>query len=294
MKIAIAAATGNIGSRVAKQISSAGVIPILLGQSLDRLNQLEINDSISRITDLSDPEQVIQATKDADALLWLVPPVMTVPSLREWYNKVTTAGIAAVGQNKIKRVVLISSLGAGTADELGTVSYAGDMEIAFDQLNTNVLTLRPGYFMENIMMQAESIKSGNEFSFTYKAGHDIPWISTDDIGDTAAKFLLDSTWAGRWKLNLMGPENLNCREAALRISGILGEKISYRQKSMLEASGELEMFGANNTVSKELSDLFKALGDPFGVYSTPRTHEAITATSFDQFIRTKLAPFFLK
>ncbi|MET4142517.1 NAD(P)H-binding protein [Pedobacter sp. UYP1] len=292
MKIAIAAATGNIGSRVAVQISSGGGTPILLGQRLDRLNQLEINNSISRVVDLSHPEQMIQATKDADALLWLVPPVLTVPSLKEWYHKVTMAGIAAVREHKIKRVVLISSLGAGAADDLGTVSYAGDMEIAFDKLNTNVLALRPGYFMENILMQAESIKSGNEFAFTYEADHDIPWISTDDIGDTAAKFLLDNTWAGRWKLNLMGPENLNAEEVALRLSRLLGKKITYRQKSILNASAELESFGANVTVSKELSALFKALGDPSGVYSTPRTHEAFTPTSFDQFISTKLAPFF--
>lgn len=290
MKIAIAAATGNIGSRVAKQISSGGGIPILLGQSLDRLNQLEIGNCISRVTDLSDPGQVIHSTKDVEALFWLVPPVITVPSLKEWYDKVTTAGVAAVRQNKIKRVVLISSLGAGAADDLGTVSYAGHMEVAFDQLNTNVLALRPGYFMENILMQAESIKSGNEFSFTYEADHDIPWVSTDDIGDTAAKFLLDNTWAGHWKLNLMGPEHINSEDAALKMTRVLGKKISYRQKSILEASSELEIFGANTVVSKELSDLFKALGEPYGAYSTPRTHEAFTPTSFEQFISTKLTP----
>lgn len=290
MKIAIAGATGNIGSRVAKQISLKGGIPVLLGQNLERLNQMNILNSITRVTDLSDTEQVTASTQDVDALFWMVPPVLTVPSLKEWYTQVTAAGIAAVQQHKIERVVLISSLGAGAGEHLGTVSYAGDMEKAFDLLNANVLALRPGYFMENMLTQAQRIKFGNEFSFTYDIEHDLPWISTDDIGDTAAKYLLNSKWAGHWKLNLMGPENITSQDVALKISRVLDLQVKYKQQTIAEASNELAGFGANAVVCKELAELFIALGDADGAYATPRTAEAFTPTTLEEFVKRKLVP----
>jgi len=290
MKISIAAATGNIGSRVARQVALQGVTPVLLGQNLNRLNELNIDCAIPVVANINNTEQVISATEGSDALLWLVPPVPTTPSLYEWYQQIISAGIAAVDQNRIKRVVLISSLGASTAPHLGTISYCGNMEVAFDQLDTNVLALRPGYFMENFLQQAQSIKEKGEFSFTYDSEHDIPFISTDDIGDVAVKYLLDETWAGHWKLNLMGPENITLNEAASRLASLIGRPISYVQQSTQEIKAQFQSWGITEAVQQELVDLFHALGDPNGAYATPRTPEASTATTFEQFMKRKLLP----
>ena len=119
MKIAIAPAAGNIGSRTAQQIAEAGVNIILLGRNTDKLDALEINSAISIETDLSDADSVIKATAGADALLWLVPPTANYSSLKDWYEKITVAGVAAVKANRIKKVVAVSSVGAGSSDNLG-------------------------------------------------------------------------------------------------------------------------------------------------------------------------------
>lgn len=290
MKIAIAAATGNIGSHAAQLVSQQGGSPVLLGRNLANLDQLQIPGAISRQVDLSHPEQVVQATKGAEALLWLVPPVLDVPTLQDWYQRVIKAGITAVQENKIKRVVLISSLGAGAADNQGTVTYTGQMERAFDQLDANVLTLRPGYFMENFLLQVPALQADQAFSFPYDPTHDIPFISTDDIGHAAARYLMDPTWSGHWKLNLMGPENITLTEAATRLSELAGKQIRYQQVSVNEATRHLSRWGANTRVQQELAELFRALGDNNGPYATPRTPEAHTPTTFDQFIYKKLRP----
>jgi len=59
--------------------------------------------------------------------------------------------------------------------------------------------------------------------------HDIPWISTDDIGDEAAKYLLDDDWAGQWTCNLMGPENLTLLETTAILSQVLDLPLEYVQ-----------------------------------------------------------------
>lgn len=290
IKIAIAAAAGNIGSRAARQVALLGGTPLLLGRNIENLDKLNISGAVSIQTDISDTKQVVEATQGAEALLWLVPPLISVPNLKDWYKQVTTAGMAAVQENGIKRVVLISSLGAGARDNQGTVTYAGQMETEFDKLPANVLALRPGYFMENFLLQAQIIKAENTFSFTYHPEHDIPFISTDDIGNTAAKYLIDATWSGHWKLNLMGPKNISLNDAAAYISRLLDKQVLYKQVSVKEAAGQFANWGASSMVQQEFADLFLALGDTDGPYATPHTPEAYTPTSFDHFIKTKLLP----
>jgi uncharacterized protein YbjT (DUF2867 family) len=290
MKIAIAAAAGNIGSRTAKKIAESGVNTILLGRDAGKLNALEINGAISVTADLSDAESVTKATAGADALLWLVPPTANYPSLKSWYEEITNAGVAAIKANDIKKVVLISSVGAGSRDDLGTVTYAGRMEEALSRLEIDFVALRPGYFMENFLLQTDLLKTDGYFSFTYAPDHDIPFISTDDIGDVTAGYLLDNSWAGKWSRNLMGPENITLAQAAETLSEVLGKPIAYRQNSIEQARQELANFGLNPTVQNELIELFESLGDPNGIYATARTYEAVTTTTFKQFVENKLLP----
>ncbi|KQR91062.1 hypothetical protein ASG01_14325 [Chryseobacterium sp. Leaf180] len=289
-KIAIAAATGNIGKRVAEKITAGKTTAVLLGQNLEKLKSLKLKNSVPVVADISSPEQMIAATRDVDALFLLVPPVANTESLKEWYQKVTEAGVAAVKENKIKKVVLISSLGATTAPNLGTVSYCASMEVAFDQLQASVLALRPGYFMENFLLQAEEIKTKGKFSFPYSEDHDIPFISTDDIGDAAARYLLDETWAGKWKLNLMGPENITPKEIAARLTASLNKPIRYEKQSAGNLREMFNSWGIVGTKQQELTELYAALGDPDGAYATPRTPEAKTPTTFEEFVAKKLLP----
>ena len=292
MKIAIAAATGNIGSRTAQQISKAGAATILLGRDLGKLDALEISGSVGIITDLSDADSVIKATAGADALLWLVPPTSNYPSLKGWYEQITNVGVAAIKANRINKVVAVSSIGAGSKNNLGTVTYAGQMEEAFSRLDINFVALRPGYFMENLLMQTDSIKTDGYFTFTYAPDHDIPFISTDDIGDIAAQYLLDDSWAGKWSRNLMGPENITLTQAAEILSEVLGKPVVYRQSSLEEARQNLANAGLPPTVQNELIELFESLGDPDGIYATARTYEAVTPTAFKEFAENKLLPNF--
>lgn len=288
MKIAIAAAGGNVGSRIAQQLQNTpGIELILLGKNKTSLEKLKIHHAKIEITDISNIQEVTKATQNVDALFWMAPPAQDVSSLADWYRNVTDAGISAVKNNNIKRVLLLSSLGAGSKDHLGTVTYAGKMEEAFDKLSTNVLALRPGYFMENLLLQQTDLLNKGILSFTYAANHSIPFISTDDIGDAAAHYLRDETWSGKWKLNLMGPENITPLEMAYRLSAILHKKISYHKLSKHQAAQNLDNWKVSTVVKEELLELFAALGDPKGVYSTPRTFEAYTPTTLEDFIQRK-------
>lgn len=288
MKIVIAAASGNIGRRTADKIIQAGVETILLARHPEKLADLVDRGATVKSIGSDDAQGLIEATQNADALFWLTPPKLDTPSLYDWYIQTAMAGANAVRENGIKRVVNISSIGAGSASNLGTVSFSGNVESIFNQTTANVLHLRPGYFMENFLAQVEFIQGDRTVYFPYANDHDIPWISTDDIGDEAARYLLDDSWAGKWTRNLMGPENLTLLETTAILSQLLSRPIEYVQVTVESMQQRLGLMGATPDVQRELGNLFCALGDPDGIYATARTPEAVTPTTFEQFAKKKL------
>jgi uncharacterized protein YbjT (DUF2867 family) len=290
MKIVIAAASGNIGRRTAEKVIQAGAETILLSRHPEKLAAKVAQGATVKPIGSDDPIGLIEATQNADALFWLTPPKLDTPSLYDWYIQTAMAAAKAVRENGIDRVVNISTIGAGAASNLGTVSFSGNVESIFNQTTANVLHLRPGYFMENFLDQVESIRRDRTVYFPYASDHDIPWISTDDIGDEAAKYLLDDRWAGQWTRNLMGPENLTLFETTAVLSQVLDRTIEYVQVTIESIQQRLALMGATPNVQRELGDLFRALGDPDGIYATARTPEAVTPTTFEQFAKNKLLP----
>lgn len=200
--------------------------------------------------------------------------------------------MAAVEQHQVRRVVLISSLGATTVPGHGTVTYTGTMEEAFDQLpaTTSVLALWLGYFLENLLLQVPRLQASGKFVFPFDPAPAIPFVSTNDIGDAAARYLVSTQWAGHWKLNLMGPENLTLPAMAQRLTALLGRPIRYQRDHLADSVRQFATLGANPIMQQEMADLLTTLGDSRGPYATPRTPEATTPTTLEQFARAKLLP----
>jgi uncharacterized protein YbjT (DUF2867 family) len=232
MKIVVAAASGKIGRRVAERIAQAGVETVLLTRNPEKLADFVAQGVTIAPVSSDDFQGLIEVTQQADALFWLTPPKLNSLSLSTWYFQTAIAGAKAVYENEIKRIVNISSIGAGAKPNLGTISFSGNVELIFNQTGANVVHLRPGYFMENFLEQIEAIRDNHTIHFPYASDHDIPWISTDDIADVAANYLLDDQWAGQWTRNLMGSENLTLPETAAILSQVLNCSIQYVQVSI--------------------------------------------------------------
>ncbi|GGH71179.1 uncharacterized protein YbjT (DUF2867 family) [Filimonas zeae] len=287
MKIAIGAATGNIGSKVATLLAQQGHETILLGRSAEKLQALAIPNAVIATADIADATAITAATQNVDALFWLVPPGTTAQSFQTWYQDIAAAGAAAVTANYIPRVVTVSCIGAGAAPDLGTVTYAAYLEEAFNNTSASVVHLRPGYFMDNFLLQQAAIEQGY-FTFPYAPDHDIPFISSEDIAAVAAGYLADNNWSGKWTRNLMGPANITPEQAAGIFTEALGKPVVYQRQSNEELQNQLQAFGLNKVMTHEIMHLYAALGDTDGVYATPRTAEAYTPTTLRQFIQNRL------
>jgi len=98
------------------------------------------------------------------------------------------AGAKAARENGIKELSTFPAL-VQVQNPTWVQSHCGNVESIFNQTAANnVLHLRPGYHGE-FSEQVEAIQRRRTLYFP-ASNHDIPWISTDDIGDEAAKYLL--------------------------------------------------------------------------------------------------------
>ena len=140
------------------------------------------------------------------------------------------------------------------------------------------------------LAQVEAIGRDRVVRFPYPSDHDLPWISTEDIGDVAAQYLLNRHWAGQWTRNLMGSENLTLPETVAILSQVLGYAVEYNRVNIESLQQQFATMGATEEVQREMGDLFRALGDPDGIYATARTPDATTPTTFEQFVKHKLLP----
>lgn len=294
MRIVIGAAAGNIGRRVAELVLQAGSEAVLLVRNPASLPTSLATHPRARVVtlDLADEAAVVSATQGADSLFWLVPPPpLSMPDWAPWYQTIGAAGAAAVRTNQISHAVLVSSLGAGMAPGLGTVSYVGEVEQQLNATGAHVVALRPGYFMENLLTQVATIRTEGIITYPYAEDHDIPFISVADIAAVAAHYLLHLQWAGQWTRNLMGPANLTLPECARLIAQVWGQPVRYQRQSAADLQQSLVSWGLPFPAQQQMTALLHALGDPNGAYATPRTAEAYTPTDFAAFITGQLLPF---
>jgi uncharacterized protein YbjT (DUF2867 family) len=286
MKVAVAAAAGNIGAAVVDRLVEQGhEVTAMVRKPESQPSRPGVHHA--RVV-LPGADDVEAACRGVDALLWVTPPDLSVQSLQTWYRDCAAAACQAVERNGIDRVVHVSAVGAGSGEGLGTVTFTGNTEQALNRVASNVVHLRPGYFMENLLLQAGGIVDDGIVRLPYAADHDIPWIAVGDIADAAVRYLTDGHWAGQWERNLLGPANLDGLQLARVLSHALGRPVRYEQVPLSVQRSQLESFGLAPVVIDELMELFVCLGDPAGVYAAPRTREAVTRTTVDEFARRLL------
>lgn len=286
MKIAVVAANGNIGARVVEELAKAGHEVVAMVREPSASDRPNIQASRVNLPSAFD---AIEATRGVDALFWITPPNVQVHSFEHWYASCAEAANKAIRANDIKRIVHVSALGAGHRRHLGTVTFAGDVEQRLNEVAPNIVHLRPGYFMQNLLQQARTASGEGVLRLPFAKDHDIPWISASDIAATAVRYLIDASWAGQWTRNLMGPRNLKARELTNALSEAIGKPLHYEALALSDQRAILEGFGLHGLVLDELMELFAALADPDGVYATARTHEASTPTSIEDFARSEFA-----
>lgn len=288
MSIAITAPTGNIGSRLVHLLLEAGADLTLLLRNPDKLDPAVRNRVRAHSGDSQDPGFVQQATRGAEALFWLTPNDPTDSDLRAWYDRMGQSVASAVKTNGIPYVVHVSSAGA-QLPAAGPVSGLGQVERHLNTTPANVVHLRPGYFMENFLMQLDALRHQN--SIFQPAPGDVPFplIATRDIAGAATRLLQSRDWNGKSIHGLHGPADLTFHEAARTLSEATGRSIQYVSLSPDQGRQALSGMGLGPAFVQGYLDMLTSLAQP-GAVAEPRTPDTTTPTTLYQWAGEVLKP----
>jgi len=294
MNIAVTTPTGHIGSRVAEILLDWSEKPVLLVRDPAKVQQFASRGAEVKIGSLEDASFVTEATRGVDAILWLTPPDMRTSDPSGFQKRVAAAGASAIRENRIRRVVNISSVGAHLASGAGPVSGLHDVEELLDSAAANVVHLRCGFFFENFLFQLDNIRRDSAVYMTMSGTTRLPMIATRDIADVAAGLLLDSRWRGKIIRGLHGPADLSLFEAVGQISEGLGQQVCYKRVPDDAMRKEMTSMGVSPQVADWLLEMYRAADSGTLKKAEPRTPETTTPTTLIEFGREVILPSVLQ
>lgn len=289
MRIVVNTPNGNIGRSLALQLLEKGAKVVGIARSPGKLADLVARglEVIEGSTD--DPAVLARAFAGADAVFWLTPPAFR-PDFREWTRATARAGADAVKAQGVKRVVVLSSIGAQTGPGSGPVGVLLDIEQAFNAAAPDVTVLRPGYFMENILQSVGTIAQAGSIFMPIPADKKFPMVATADIAAKGAEVLLDSKWKGHRIVGVHGPTDLTYREVASLLTEALGKPVSYVEVSVDQARQGMVGAGLPDFVADMYAEMYSAILAGRMDAAEPRSAETTTPTALLTFARETIRP----
>lgn len=131
-------------------------------------------------------------------------------SLRDF----TLPACEAFRRHGVSRVVGVSALGRGVAENAGFVSASLAMDDLIAGTGVHYRALALPSFMDNIVRQAEVIKRPGRFFGPISEDRALPTCATRDIAAVAAGLLFDRSWSGVDSVAVLGPEDLSFNDMA--------------------------------------------------------------------------------
>lgn len=289
MTIVVATPTGNIGSRLTRQLFDAGEDLTLIVRHPEKLPDDIRAKARLETGDLTDADFVRRATEGADALFWLTVVPFTSQDPRGVAGHSASVAAGAVRANSIPYVVNLSSFGAHHTSGYGPVSNMQQVEAALNETKANVLHLRPGSFMENFLNSVPTIASAGSIFMPFPGDIALPTIATRDIGDAAADALRELSWTGTQVRGLHGPADISGNEAAAIFSDVLGRPVQYVQASPEQTRSAFLGMGASSAMADAYVEMYTGFAsDPRS--AEPRTPETTTPTTLAEWARQTLKP----
>ncbi|HEY4765573.1 MAG TPA: NAD(P)H-binding protein [Candidatus Acidoferrales bacterium] len=281
-------ASGNTGSISADFLLTRGSKVRVVGRDAGRLRRFVRQGAEAFTADLSDAAALRKALSGAHAAYLMLPPI----SSRQEQEQQSDAIAKAAKESGLRYAVHLSSYGAQVPAGTGPVTGLHSAEQKLNAISDlNVLHLRPGYFMENNLAAIDMIRGMGIFGHALLPDLKLPMIATRDIGDYAARRLLDLDFSGKQTFELLGQRDLSIAEAtALIARGIGKPDLRYEQLPYDRIEQALTQMGFSPQKAAVYIEMFKAINAGVLVPLEVRSPQNTTPTTFETFVQDVFAP----
>ncbi|WP_280444747.1 NAD(P)H-binding protein [Nocardia brasiliensis] len=288
----VTGATGRTGRVVVEELLRADHAVRAIGRSHERLAPLEAVGAQAFVADPTDPTALADAFDGAAGVYVMIQPnyIPDSPDFLAHQRSIVDAMTAALAGAGVRRVVTLSSWGADKSAGTGPVAGLHYLERQIDTLDAIVTHLRAGYFMENLLGQVETIRSAGVICAPFDPDVAMPFISTADIGMTAAHSLRTPTSASEI-LELHGERDLSMAEVTEVIGQIAARpQLRYVHQSIEEFAAAQRHAGVSPNVTGLMVEVVHAINSGHTATLQPRSPHTTTPTSIEMFVAATFVP----
>lgn len=294
--IVVTGATGRTGRRTAEVSLAKGEKVRVVGRDTKKLAALVELGAEPFVGNVEDVASMTEAFKGASAVYLVLPEDISQRDLRAHQERVSDSYAAAIANAHVRFVVNLSSLGAQHADHTGPIVGLHNQEQKLDRVaGLNVLHLRAAYFMENLFMSIEPLRSTGTLPGGLQADAKMPWIATKDIGSYAATRLAARDFSGSSIQELHGQRDISMKEAASIVGNSIGKpNLPYVQvPSMMLGQGLMKM-GLPEKTAELLIEMWDGANAGLMVPQEARSVRNTTPTTLESFVTEVFAPAYLQ
>ena len=289
MKVAVNTPTGNIGRALVGQLLEGGAEVVLLARDAEKVKDFVARGAKVHVGNLEDGDFVARATKGVDVLFWLTPPNMATDDMRSHQRMLGDIAVRAVRENRIPRVVNLSSVGAQHESGTGPIAGLREIEEKLDRSGAHVTHLRPTFFMENLFMMAETMVKTGAAYFPVKGSAKMEMVATRDIAKVAAERILDPYWTGRTVIEILGPAPQTFEGAAKTLGKALGKDIQYVTTTFEQTRDALVGMGIRPKTADLFCQMYMAFDEGKIIPDEPEKARR-TTTTLDAFAAEVFKP----
>jgi uncharacterized protein YbjT (DUF2867 family) len=284
--IAIMGAAGNVGGNVADQLLREDHDVRVL-EHRRKLDGLAGRGAAVVTGDAVNPGDLRSLFDGADTALVLLPENLADREFAANRSRMSAAIADALAGARVGHVVVLSTVGAGLADAPGPPAGLRELEQRLSRLaGTNVLVLRSGFYMENLLAALPLIQSQNVNGSAIDGDLPIPMIATRDVAGEAAARLLRRDFTGHQVKLLLGPEDVTMRAATRAIGERLGlPDLPYVQFPPAGVRAALAGAGMSEEAASLMVDMQLAMNRGWPFASVRRTAEEATPTTLEAFLK---------
>lgn len=216
MTYLITGSTGEVGSRVVRQLLEHGIRPRVLVRREEKARSLFGDRVDVSVGDLTSPDSLRTAIQGTNTV-FLVNVGPEIP-------KRDKAAAMISKELGVRKIVKLSSLDVEQGLAIGAWHEKG--EAAIREEGIPFTFVRPTGFMSNLLAWAPSIKT-EEVVRSSTADGSRPFIHSEDIASVSVAALLMDEYTGE-ALPITGPESLSFSEATDILSEAIGKSLSYQ------------------------------------------------------------------
>lgn len=256
MKIIITGSLGNVAKPLAQQLIAKGHDITVISSNETKRSEIESLGAKAAIGSVTDVEFLKETFKGADSVFLMTPPMIDATNIIEKTINVGKNYAETVAETGVKRLVMLSSVGADSPIENGPIAGIHHIEKIYSNLATVSSTfLRAGNFYINFFNDIPLIKNAGIIGANYSADVKVPLVHPKDIAKVAAEELIKTS--SDQKIRYVVSDN---REAG-DFAKVFGAAIGKPDLPWVEFTDEQTFEGISQAgLPEEMAKLYEEMG----------------------------------